>query len=103
LGIDFGISCYYSGDKGIRVHALHLTSKDHTLVDFKADGSYDLRAVHPTAAAANGLPMLQVWLDGQWEDLSRDGESSRYRRTLRNGGVVEFDMTSGRWRSASSQ
>lgn len=102
LGTNTTLFCYYSKDKNPepRLHEIVLALQDSTLFDYNADGCYDLRTLNPTGTPSVGL---QVWLDGKWEDVNRDGVSSQYRKHLQKGGAVEFDMKSGRWRSADSK
>lgn len=102
LGTNTTLFCYYSKDKNPEphLHEIVLALQDSTLIDYNADGCFDLRMLHPTAAPGVGL---QVWFDGKWEDVNRDGVSSQYRRHLQKGGAVEFDIKSGRWRSADSK
>jgi hypothetical protein len=90
LGTDFEMRCFYSLDKGIAVHELWLTRKDDSLLDLNADGVFDVRVQIPPEKPH----LVQVMYDGQWRDTV---DGSKYRKQLRDGGEVEFDMHSGRW------
>ncbi len=103
LGVDFDLSCYYSLDEGIHLHELRLSRKDEWLFDLNADGFYDQRALHRPTDPPDRLPAIQVWYKERWQDVTREGEWSKYRRQLRDGVVVNFDLQSGLWLSPTDK
>lgn len=103
LGLDFDFTCFYSLDKGVRVNELQLTVNDKIYLDMNADGFFDERVLLSEKTSADDLSVaistIQIWHESQWLDVTRKGEWSKYRRNLREGGVVEFDMEKGCWLS----
>lgn len=97
LGTDFELACFYSLNNEIHPNELRLTRKDESLFDLNADGSYDVRVQHSVIDSSDGLPKIQIWYDSQWRGVIRGGDSSKYRKKLQDGDVVEFDIKRGQW------
>ena len=102
LGDDFEVDCFYSLDKGIGVHELLLTTGNKFFLDMNADGVYDVRLVR-TQDSDDHSPEMQVWYNDQWRDAVSEPLWGKYKRTLRDGSVIEFDMKSGSWLSSKDE
>ena len=93
LGIDFSMSCIYSLSNGIKVNELKLSKKNETLFDLNADGYFDMRVSLPPNKRTD------ILYKGKWQEVipGDNNEWSKYKKKLKGGEIVFFDMQRGQW------